>query len=228
MHSVLIIEDEYALVMALQDRLESEGYEVVSASDGIAGQNMACSDSYACILLDVMLPLRDGFQVLRNIRKAGISTPTLMLTARDTTIDTVMGLKLGADDYLTKPFDMQVLLARIEALIRRGLQEGRTRDSSSPYTFGPFTFDREHRQLYNGEVEVPLNSIEFQLLQYLIDHEGKTIARETLLEEVWGYELLVTTRTVDVHIARLRHKLNEGSVPKYIRTVHRMGYRFMR
>jgi DNA-binding response OmpR family regulator len=222
---ILIIEDEKALVMALQDRLESEGYTTASAYDGISGETMAMAETFSCIILDVMLPQKDGFQVCKSLRDRKISTPILMLTARDTSIDTVMGLKLGADDYVAKPFDMQVLLARVEALVRRtpaNLEKG----SIKPYCFGPFTLDRESKELYRFDTHIALNATEYQLLCYLVDHEGKTIARETLLDEVWGYELLVSSRTVDVHIARLRQKLDEGHIPHYIKTIRRMGYRF--
>ena len=222
---ILIIEDEKALVMALQDRLESEGYTIVAAYDGLRGETIAMSDAFACIILDVMLPQKDGFQVCKSLRERKISTPILMLTARDTNIDTVMGLKLGADDYVAKPFDMQVLLARVEALVRRNPAKLNS-SQMEKYCFGPFTLDRESKELYCEDERIGLNATEYQLLSYLVDHEGKTIAREKLLDEVWGYELLVSSRTVDVHIARLRQKLDEGQIPHYIKTIRKMGYRF--
>jgi DNA-binding response OmpR family regulator len=222
---ILIIEDERALVMALEDRLESEGYRIEAAYDGIEGESKAAQGVYDCILLDVMLPQKDGFQVCKALRDRGLKTPILMLTARDTTIDMVMGLKLGADDYLAKPFDMQVLLARIEALLRRNPSSA-AHPSAGRFCFGPFTLDTSRRQLHHNDEPVALNATEYQLLCYLVDHEGTTIAREKLLDEVWGYELMVSSRTVDVHIARLRQKLNEGQIPQYIKTIRRMGYRF--
>ncbi len=225
-HRILIVEDEKALVMALQDRLESEGYQCEARYDGIRGELEASEGSYSCIILDVMLPHRDGFQVCRNIRTMGIQTPVIMLTARDTNIDTVLGLKLGADDYLAKPFDMQVLLARIEAVIRRSESGSRQPRDPELYSFGPFTLDTVNQVLLCDGDHIPLNATEYRLLNYLAVHEGSTVARERLLEEVWGYELLVTTRTVDVHIARLRQKLGEGQVPRYLKTVHGIGYRF--
>ncbi len=223
---ILVIEDEKALVMALQDRLESEGYQVEARYNGINGEAEAIAGTYSCIILDVMLPGRDGFQVCRNIREKGIITPILMLTARDTSIDTVMGLKLGADDYLAKPFDMQVLLARIESLLRRSASSQNTGTRKGRHTFGPFVLDTEQQLLTCHGSSVPLNATEYQLLRYLAEHEGSTVSRVKLLEEVWGYELQVSTRTVDVHIARLRQRLGEGTVPRYIRTVRGMGYRF--
>lgn len=225
-NSILIIEDEKALVMALQDRMEIEGYRVEARYDGINGEIEALKGTYSCIILDVMLPRRDGFQVCRNIRDSNVQTPILILTARDTSIDTVMGLKLGADDYLAKPFDMQVLLARIEALMRRSIPQINCTNSPKIYTFGVFTLDMENQKLTCGENLIPLNATEYQLLCYLVEHKGSIITREKLLDEVWGYETQVTTRTVDVHIARLRQKLGEGQVPKYIKTLRRMGYRF--
>lgn len=223
---ILIIEDEKALVMALQDRLESEGYVCEARHDGFRGELEAETGSYACIILDVMLPQRDGFQVCRNIRKKGNTTPIIMLTARDTNIDTVMGLKLGADDYMAKPFDMQVLLARIEALIRRSETGVSQHKGSGPYAFGRFILDTARQVLNRDGKPVPMNATEYRLLSYLVMNEGTTLTREQLLEKVWGYELMVTTRTVDVHIARLRQKLEEGHVPRYLKTVRGSGYRF--
>lgn len=212
--------------MALEDRLESEGYHVEARYDGIQGESEAVRGVYSCIILDIMLPGRDGFQVCRNIREKGIKTPVLMLTARDTTIDTVMGLKLGADDYLAKPFDMQVLLARIESLLRRSITPSTAGSQKDRHTFGTFALDTKGQVLTCSGKPVPLNATEYLLLRYLADHEGNIVSRLKLLEEVWGYEMQVSTRTVDVHIARLRQKLGEGTVPRYIKTVRGMGYRF--
>lgn len=222
--TILIVEDEKALVMALQDRLESEGYQVDVSYNGKEGESKALKGSYSCIILDVMLPGMDGFQICNSLRREGIQTPILFLTARNTSIDTVLGLKLGADDYLAKPFDMHVLLARIEALLRRYPQQSK----QSHIGFGPFVLDKEKQELRCNGKPIDINATEFQLLLYLVDHEGSTVSREKLLDDVWGYKLLVSTRTVDVHIARLRQKLNEGQIPTYIKTVRRMGYRFER
>jgi DNA-binding response OmpR family regulator len=225
---ILIIEDESGLVMALQDRLESEGYLVDSRYDGKSGESAAASSQYDCIILDIMLPERDGYQVCRNLREAECRTPVLMLTARSTNIDTVLGLRIGADDYLVKPFDMQVLLARIEALIRRSRQNHNRGFTGGDYCFGDFRLDIEGNTLYHGENAVALNAQEYRLLKYLIEKEGKTIQREKLLDDVWGYDNMTSTRTVDVHIARLRQKLGESEVPRHLITVRGLGYRFDR
>ncbi len=225
---ILIIEDEKGLVMALQDRLESEGYRVDSRFDGKSGEAAAESTEYDCIILDIMLPQRDGFQVCKNLREAGRTTPILMLTARSANFDTVLGLRIGADDYLVKPFDTQVLLARIEALIRRSRQDRDGEGSGGEYRFGKFRLDIEGNTLYRGNNIVALNAQEYRLLKYLIEKEGKTIQREKLLDDVWGYDNMTSTRTVDVHIARLRQKLGESEVPRHLITVRGLGYRFDR
>ena len=224
--SILIVEDETGLVLTLQDRLESEGYSVASASNGIQGEEKARSCGHDLIILDIMLPGRDGFQVCQNLRRDGIPTPILMLTARSTNIDTVMGLKIGADDFLTKPFDMQVLLARIEALLRRSTKDNQKK-GDAVYQFGDFTLDTKKQQLLSEEKPVPLNAQEFKLLKYLLENADRTIGRDELLDEVWGYDAVTTTRTVDVHVAWLRQKLNDKRIPRYIQTLRGFGYRFI-
>ncbi len=233
MSRILMIEDEPGLQLTLSDLLADEGYDVEIRGDGPRGEGEAEKGGYDLILLDVMLPGKDGFQVCKSLRERGIATPILMLTARGTTIDTVMGLKLGADDYLTKPFDSQVLLARIEALIRRSIpaREDRTSREKGAGEFGPFLLDRERGQLLRREGEdmgeIPLNSQEYRLLEYLADHPGKIIGRNELLDAVWGYETETTTRTVDVHIAWLRQKLGEKDRPRHIITHRGRGYKFV-
>ncbi len=226
--TILIIEDEEGLVLSLEDRLTSEGYNVDSSVNGINGEEKAAAGCYDLILLDVMLPGRDGFQICQNLREAGITTPILMLTARSTNIDTIMGLRLGADDYLPKPFDMQVLLARIGALLRRsnGCSPGEHK-SGTRYVFGPFIFDTEIRGLSKNGKPVPLNAKEYKLLKFFLENSERIIDRDELLDEVWGYDSVTTTRTVDVHIAWLRQKIEDNEVPKYLLTIRGQGYKFL-
>jgi two-component system, OmpR family, alkaline phosphatase synthesis response regulator PhoP len=222
---MLLIEDEPGLCLTLSDRLKTEGYLVDICSDGESGFNRAANEAYDLILLDLMLPNKNGYEVCRDLREMGLATPILMLTARDQTMDKVLGLKIGADDYLTKPFEMPELLARIEALLRRATRSF----PAAPMTFqfGAIKIDfRKTEILRNGET-VEFSAKEFQLLRYLIDHKGETLSREVLLQEVWGYSSVPYTRTVDVHIAWLRQKLEDDPrQPKWILTVHGLGYKF--
>ena len=224
-YRILLIEDEPGLCLTLSDRLQKENYIVEVSSDGETGFNLAANQAYDLILLDLMLPNKDGYEICRELRQMGLATPILMLTARHQTIDKVLGLKIGADDYLTKPFEMPELLARIEALLRRAT--GTFTSAPRAYQFGAVKVDfRKTEILRNGE-PVEFSAKEFQLLRYLIEHEGETLSREVLLQEVWGYSSVPYTRTVDVHIAWLRQKLEEDpKQPKYILTVHGLGYRF--
>jgi DNA-binding response OmpR family regulator len=231
---ILLVEDEEGLVVALEDRLRTEGYDIKAVGDGIVGQREAASGRYDLVLLDVMLPGRDGFQVCQNLRAAGCRTPVLMLTARGTSIDTVMGLRLGADDYLTKPFDMQVLLARVHALLRRVEDHGGTSAPAEPaapsrdvFRFGPFALDTSRYQLWRGEESIPLNAQEYRLLEVFVRNPDRVLSRDLLLNEAWGYDAETTTRTVDVHVAWLRQKLGEKDHPRHLMTVRGYGYRFV-
>ena len=225
---VLVVEDEEGLVMSLEDRLRSEGYEVKAVGDGVRGQDEAMTGSFDVIVLDVMLPGRDGFQVCQNLREAGIRTPVIMLTARSTTIDTVMGLRIGADDYLTKPFEMQILLARIHALLRRSENleaagEGRT----VVHDFGDFRLDTDTHQLSRGEELIELSAQEYRLLEFFVKNPLRVLSRDELLNEAWGYDSETTTRTVDVHVSWLRQKLGDTGVNRYLITVRGYGYKFV-
>lgn len=222
---ILLIEDEEGLVLSLEDRLASEGYRVGSRRDGASGEQEARRGRYDLIVLDVMLPERDGFQVCRNLREAGIATPILMLTARGTTLDAVTGLRLGADDYLRKPFEMQELLARVHALLRRGQREA-VGTPPAEHRFGVYRLDTRRQELYRGGEPIPLSAQEYRLLEFFVTHAGRVIRREELLDEVWGYDAVTTTRTVDVHVAWLRQKLGESAEPRHIVTVRGRGYRF--
>ncbi len=223
---LLLVEDEPGLQLALSDRLAAEGYSVETAADGHAAIARATGEPFDVILLDVMLPGRDGFEVARVIRQQGVQTPILMLTARTQVVDRVVGLKLGADDYLTKPFETIELLARIEALLRRA-PAGPSSLSLERYQFGDIAVDVRKAEVTHKGEPLELSAKEFQLLKYFIEHRGATLSREELLQEVWGYSAMPSTRTVDVHVAWLRQKLEPNPrVPQYILTIHGLGYKF--
>lgn len=222
---ILMIEDEPGLVMTVTDRLRAEGHQVDEANDGVTGLEKAQSGAYDLVILDVMLPRKNGFDVCRGLRESGKNIPILMLTARGQVVDKVVGLQLGADDYLTKPFDMMELMARVSALLRR--TEPRVPSQSESYEFGAVRVDFRRGEALRAGKRVTLSAREFQLVRYLIDRRGDIISREQLLQEVWGYTSLPETRTVDVHMAWLRRKLEENPrCPEYFLTVRGMGYKF--
>jgi len=222
---ILIVEDEPALVLTLGDRLRSEGYEVESAETGDAGLRRAREGSFDLVLLDVALPGKNGFDVLRDLRQQRVSTPVIMLTARGQVVDRVLGLKLGADDYLAKPFDMMELVARVEAVLRR---RAASPSDAGSHAFGDVRVDFRRAEVQRNGALVELSSLEFKLLRHFIEHRGALVTRRELLEHVWGYPGVLQTRTVDVHVASLRQKIERHPAkPEYIITVHRMGYRFV-
>lgn len=222
---ILLIEDESGLVMTLTDRLTSEGYAVDAAADSETGLAQATSKTFDLIILDVMLPGRSGFDVCRELRRRGVNTPIIMLTARGQTNDKVIGLKIGADDYVTKPFEMAELLARVEAQLRRRGVGGAL--TANIYQFGDVRVDFRRAEAYRGNDAVELSAKEFKLLRYLIEHRGAALSRDELLNEVWGYDSSVSTRTVDVHVAWLRQKLEANQRhPEFILTIHGLGYKF--
>ena len=222
---ILLVEDELGLVITLSDRLTSEGYTVETATDGETGLARATNERFDLIILDVMLPRRGGFDVCRDLRQRGVGTPIIMLTARGQITDKVVGLKIGADDYVTKPFEMMELLARVEAQLRRATIGGTL--STEVYQFGDVRVDFRRAEAYRGEDAVELSAKEFRLLRYLIEHRGAALSREELLNEVWGYDAAVSTRTVDVHVAWLRQKLEPNQRhPQFILTIHGLGYKF--
>ncbi|MDH3492987.1 MAG: response regulator transcription factor, partial [Acidobacteriota bacterium] len=183
--------------------------------------------AYDLIVLDVMLPKRNGYDICRDIRASGNNVPVIMLTAKNETIDKVLGLKLGADDYLAKPFEMMELLARIEALIRRSAASGNG-SGATGFSFDDIKIDFRNAEVSKGKRKVELSAMEFKLLQYLIENRGQVHSRDALLDAVWGYDATPTTRTVDVHIAWLRQKLeNNPKRPQFIQTVHGFGYKFV-
>ena len=223
---ILLVEDEPGLVLTLVDRLSSEGYSVDTVVDGAEAEARAMDGSYDLVILDLMLPHKSGFDICRDLRREGFASPILMLTARSQVTDKVVGLKLGADDYLTKPFEMIELLARVEALLRR---------SSSPasslterYTFADVQVDFRSAEVHKAGKEVELSAKEFQLLRHFIQHRGAALTRNELLDQVWGYNSMPSTRTVDVHVAWLRQKVETTPRrPQFILTVHGLGYKFV-
>jgi two-component system, OmpR family, alkaline phosphatase synthesis response regulator PhoP len=222
---ILLVEDEPGLVMTLSDLLTAEGYEVESAGDGITGLARALNEAYDLLVLDVMLPGKNGFEVCRELRQHGKDVAVIMLTAKSQLTDRVVGLKLGADDYLVKPFEPPELLARIEALLRRVKKDKRT--PIVRYQFGAVDIDFESGAVLKGVDAVNLAGKELELLRYLIDHRGKVVSRDELLEAVWEYQPGVSSRTIDVHVAWLRQKLEDNPAsPRFIHTVRGVGYRF--
>ncbi|HET8967224.1 MAG TPA: response regulator transcription factor [Candidatus Acidoferrum sp.] len=221
---ILLVEDEPALVLLLTDLFRAEGYEVDSVSDGEAGLSKALTRQHSVIVLDVMLPKKSGFDVCKELRQAGVDTAILMLTAKTLVGDRVAGLRLGADDYLAKPFDPSELLARIEALLRR--VEKRRRAPLKSFSFEDVAIDFEQAEVQRAGQRVALASKEFQLLEYLVLHRDRVLPREEILQKVWQYDSEVNSRTVDVHIAWLRQKLDHPQNPKHIQTVRGRGYKF--
>jgi len=224
MNPILLIEDEPGLVMTITDLLTAEGHRVESVSDGHAGLAKATQEKFTLIILDVMLPKKTGFEVCRQLRLAGIDTAILMLTAKTQVVDRVVGLKLGADDYVTKPFDPTELLARVEALLRRVNKENRVNVRS--FHFGNVEIDFERAEVRKAGQPLALAAKELQLLRYLVNHRDRVVPREEILQQVWEYDSEVSSRTIDVHIAWLRQKLDNPQNPKFIHTVRGKGYRF--
>jgi len=227
---VLIVEDDEAMSIALRDGFQYEGYSVTVAKDGEAGLQLAIAEEESpdLILLDVMLPKMTGLDICKHLRGTGSEVPIIMLTARGQEIDKVLGLKLGADDYITKPFGFMELLARAEAVLRRA--RGPVTALSAPpeiYRFGDISVDFKRHEAKRGDQPIDLSPREFQLLGFFIQHRGEVITREKLLDTVWDYNAIPFTRTVDMHIAKLRKKIEDNpSDPRHIVTVHRLGYKF--
>jgi DNA-binding response OmpR family regulator len=225
MAKILLVEDEESVRVAILDRLVSEGHRVETAEDGLQALEKAAGGHFDAIILDVMLPGKSGFDVCRDLREQRVHTPVLMLTARGQLIDKVLGLKLGADDYLTKPFEMLELLARLEALLRR---EQRSFQKTVSYELGDVEIDFRRAEVKRNGKPLEVSSKELELLHYFIEHRGVVLSRNQLLDEVWGYDAMPTTRTVDVHVSWLRQKVEpDPSHPRYIITVHRRGYKFV-
>jgi len=222
---ILLIEDEPSLVLTLTDLLAEQGYLVESALDGLSGLAKAQSHHFDLVILDVMLPGKDGLQVCRELRASGNHVVVLMLTAKTQLLDRVAGLKLGADDYLAKPFEPPELLARIEALLRRSDKQTPVRVSR--FRFGEVEVDFEKGDVAKRGKRINLAGKELDLLRYLIDHRGTVVSRNDLLQTVWDYQPGVSSRTIDVHVAWLRQKLEDHPQnPRHIYTIRGVGYRF--
>ena len=225
MARILLVEDEPALVITLTDMLQGEGYNVDSSTNGREAKSRILREAFDLVILDVMLPGMNGFEICKEVREQGYTTPILMLTARDQTSDKVQGLRTGADDYLAKPFDPGELLARIEALLRRAPAQ---MHSDTWQEFGDIRLDLQIGRVFRAGAKVDLSERELALLRYLIERRGTVVSRDELLLNVWGYSTAPTTRTVDVHIAMLRQKLErDPKNPELIVTVHSQGYRFI-
>ena len=225
MTRILIVEDEPAMVSGLRDNFEFEGYEVITAADGVEGLGRALKDSPDLVVLDVMMPRMSGLDVCKQLKVKKPAMPIIMLTARGQEVDKVVGLELGADDYVTKPFSIRELLARVKAVLRRA--QAAVKDQES-YSFGDVEVNVRSCRVIRGGRPVEFSAKEFELLKYFLSHPGETVTRDRLLEDVWGYERYPTTRTVDAHIVRLRQKLEpKPEEPRFILTVHGMGYKFV-
>lgn len=223
---ILIIEDEEDLVKGLKLNLEGEGYSVVWAYDGLEGIRKAKVESPDLIILDIMLPKKDGLDVCKEIRQNKIDIPIIMLTAKSGEMDKVVGLEIGADDYLTKPFSIRELLARIKAHLRR--EKNETKKNCDSYSFGNVEIDFVQFKIIRGGKKFDLTSLEMEILKYFVEHRGEVVTREQLLDKVWGYEKFPTTRTIDNHIMKLRKKIEEDpSHPKFFFSAYGAGYRFM-
>ncbi len=221
---ILVVEDENAIRFLLRENLEYEGYEVLDADNGATGFELAENEAPDLILLDLMLPQMSGMEVCKRLRASGNQVPVIMLTARDQQMDKIIGLKTGADDYITKPFDILELCARIEALLRR---VGKPSEDITQYHIGKVEVDFQLHCVKNEGKEFELTRMESELLRYLILNEGKTLTREEILADVWGHDYLLSMRTIDTHVTHLRKKIEANpSDPKHILTVHRVGYRF--
>lgn len=225
MNNILVIEDEPDMVLGLRDYFELEGYTVSDARDGEEGLKKALEEKPDLIILDLMLPKMSGLDVCRSLRKSNFDAPILMLTARGQELDKVLGLEIGADDYITKPFSLNELLARVRAHLRRVTYEV---SSVEHYSFSDVTVDFQQFKASKNGSPLDLSPREFELLKFLVNHRAETVTREQLLDAVWGYDAMMFTRTVDNHIAKLRQKIEDvPENPAFIITVHRVGYRFI-
>ena len=222
---ILIVEDEPAMVAGLRDNFEYEGYEVLSAEDGVAGLERALADEPDLVLLDVMMPRMSGLDLCKQLKAKRPALPIIMLTARGQEIDKVVGLELGADDYITKPFSVRELMARVKAVLRRASPQASTPEV---YRFSDIEVNTRSNQVQRRGMPIELSAKEFALLAYFISHPAETLSRDRLLDAVWGYDNYPSTRTVDTHIVHLRQKLEPNpEEPRYILTVHGTGYKFV-
>jgi DNA-binding response OmpR family regulator len=227
MKRILIIEDERAIRLALEDDFLAEGYQVDSATTGTVGLQKGSEQNYDIILLDIMLPEMDGFEVLKELRKRDVRTPIIMLTAKSQEMDKILGLEFGADDYVTKPFSPRELQSRVKAILRRvNIKPGQA--SETQFSFGKITVDFEKYECFKGDENILLTTLEFDLLKFLINNKGKVVNRNRIMEEVWGTDIFVAPRTIDTHILNLRKKIEDDPAkPKWIIGVRGRGYKFL-
>jgi len=226
MKTILIIEDDPAIQQGLHDALTEEHYSILASTDGEKGYQMAKRETVALIILDLMLPNKNGKEICADLRTAGVQTPILMLTSKKQEMDKILGLEIGADDYMTKPFSLRELIARVKALLRR---QSEIQSTINETHFGDVHVDFGKQEGAKGKKKLKLSAKEFQLLKYFVEREGKVISRDMLLDDVWGYDVTPTTRTVDNYILSLRKKIETvPSKPKHLLTVHTAGYKFVK
>ncbi|MEE9288031.1 MAG: response regulator transcription factor [Bacteroidota bacterium] len=226
MKKILVVEDDPAILKGLEASLQAEHYEVLAATDGEKGYQMGKRENIDLIILDLMLPKKHGQDVCRDLRRDGVNTPILMLTSKKQELDKVLGLELGADDYVTKPFSTRELLARIKALLRRKVELKKDIDE---YAFGNVHVDFRKQEAIKKNKTLKLSAKEFEILKYLVLHESEVVTRDMLLDDVWGYETFPTTRTVDNYVLSLRKKIEDNpSKPKHLLTIHTAGYKFVK
>ena len=226
MKTILIVEDDSSIQKGLKENLELEHFKILTESDGEDGYKSAIKNKPDLIILDVMLPSKNGFDICRDIRKENINTPIIMLTGKSAESDKVLGLELGADDYITKPFSIRELIARINAILRR---VNNIENEFDNYSFSDVVIDFKKMEVKTGKKDIEMSLKEFEIMKFFIKHEGKVVTRNQLLDEVWGYEVFPTTRTVDNYILMIRKKLESNpSIPKHILTIHSAGYKFVK
>jgi len=226
MKKILLIEDDPAILNGLTEALQNEYYTIETAMDGEKGYKTAKRENFDLILLDLMLPFKDGFEICKDLRKEGIATPIIMLTSKKDEIDKVIGLEMGADDYLTKPFSLKELLARIKAVLRRSQT---SLFELEEINFGNIYINFKKQEAFRNSTQVKLSSTEFRIIKYFIQHEGSVITRNQFLDDVWGYDAFPTTRTVDNYILSIRKKLEDDPAnPHHFLTIYSAGYKFQR
>ncbi len=226
MKKILIIEDDPAIRTGLKETFTTEGYNVSEAETGTKGFELAGKHDFDLIVLDLILPGKDGIEICKDLRSDGVKTPIIMVTSRKEEIDKILGLEIGADDYVTKPFSIRELLARVKALIRRSTYEP---GDIEEIAFANLKIDFIKQEMLKGENPVRLSATEYRILHYFIDHEGEVISRDKFLDEVWGYDSYPTTRTVDNYILSLRKKIEDDPAnPKHLVTIHKVGYKFVK
>ena len=223
---ILVVEDDPAISTGLKASLETEGYKILVVNDGEEGLNAALNENPTLILLDIMLPSMSGLEICMKLRNQGVVTPIIMLTARAEEADKLLGFELGADDYVTKPFSMKELLARIKAILKRRVA---IEDSFDFYEFDDVKVNFKNMETTKGDKHIKMSLKEYELLKFFIRHIDEVVTRNTLLDEVWGYDVFPTTRTVDNYVMMLRKKIEANpAIPKHIQTIHSAGYKFVK